>query len=168
MQFLQQDTVSDDDVLSVLRLWYFKQNQTRANVIPVGSTSVFSDNLGLVKTRVGTVLCSNATVKNWAVLVLFSRWLAEHLPSCFQTLFPFSSVSVNFAYAARRHRDSYNVGPSVVKAFGSFTGGELLYWPEDNGNKKVEALEWDSAQKFDARRELSTSTRRPRKKTFPF
>ena len=154
MQFLQQDTVSDDDVLAVLRLWYFKQNKTRANVTPEGSTSVFSDNLGLVKTRVGTVLCSNATVKNWAVLVLFSRWLAEHLPSCFQTFFPFSSVSVNFAYAARRHRDSYNVGPSVVKAFGSFTGGELLYWPEDNGNKKVEALEWDSAQKFDARREL--------------
>ena len=55
---------------------------------------------------------------------------------------------MNFAYAARRHRDSYKVGPSVVKAFGSFTGGELLYWPEDNGNKSVEALT------FDARREL--------------
>ena len=67
MQHLQKDTVSDDDVLSVLRLWYFKQNKTRANVIPEGSTSVFSDNLGLVKTRVGTVLCSNATVKNWVV-----------------------------------------------------------------------------------------------------
>ena len=90
MQHLQKDSVSDDDILAVLRLWYFKQNKTRANVTPEGSTSVFSDNLGLVKSRVGSVLCSNATVKNLAVLILFSRWLAEHLPACFQMLFPFS------------------------------------------------------------------------------
>ena len=31
--------------------------------------------------------------------------------------------------AARKHRDAYNAGPSMTKAFGLFEGGRLLYWP---------------------------------------
>ena len=154
MRCLSKEEVFDDDVLSVLRLWYFKANKIRANVMPEGTTSVFSDTLGLVKTRVGKILCGTATSKYWAVTALFARWLAEHLPRCFAMLFPFSSISVNFAYGAKPHRDAFNLGPSIVKAFGSFTGGELLYWPEDNGHDQIENLARSSAEKFDAKREL--------------
>ena len=154
MELLAKEKVGDDAVLQVLRLWYFKENKNRANVTPEGSTSVFSDTLGLVKTRDGKILCSTATAKYWAVLALFARWLAEHLPSCFRMLFPFSSISVNFAYAARKHRDGNNLGPSIAKAFGSFVGGQLLYWPEDNGSTRVEDLALASAQRFDTRREV--------------
>lgn len=150
----KEEGISEDDVLNVLKRWYFKANKTRANVIPEGSTSVFSDTLGLIKTRVGKVMCSNATTKYWGVIALFARWLAERLPSCFRELFPFSSVSVNFAYAAKAHRDANNLGPSMVKAFGTFTGGQLLYWPEDNGHDKIENLARTPADKFDARREV--------------
>ena len=57
-------------------------------------------------------------------------------------------------YAAKAHRDANNLGPSIVKAFGKFTGGELLYWPDDNGHDNIEKLIRTSADKFDARREL--------------
>ena len=45
--------------------------------------------------------------------------------------FPFTSISVNVNYAAARHRDRNNVGPSAIKAFGRYRGGQLLYWPKD-------------------------------------
>ena len=35
-----------------------------------------------------------------------------------------------------------------------FVGGQLLYWPEDNGSSRVEDLALASAQQFDVRREL--------------
>ena len=34
---LVKDNIEDDDVLDVLRLWHFKQNGHRANLIPKGS-----------------------------------------------------------------------------------------------------------------------------------
>ena len=97
LQCLTKDEVSENDVLSVLRLWYFKANKVRVNVMPQGVTSVYSDTLGLVRTPVGKILCSSATMKYWAVTALFGRWLTEHLPACFAKVFPFSSISVNFA-----------------------------------------------------------------------
>ena len=114
LRCLSKDEVSDDDVLSVLRLWHFKANKIRVNVMPEGTTSVFSDTLGLVKTRVGKILCGTATSKYWAVIALFARWLAEHLPRRFATLFAFSSILMNFAYGAKPHRDAFNLGPSIV------------------------------------------------------
>ena len=57
------------------------------------------------------------------------RWLREHQPAIFEHPFPSTSISVNHGYAARKHRDAYNSGPSMTKAFGLFEGGRLLYWP---------------------------------------
>merc|ERR1712151_1353386 len=39
----------------------------------------------------------------------------------------------NCNYAAQQHRDAGNFGPSFIKAFGDFSGGQLNYWPEDLG-----------------------------------
>jgi hypothetical protein len=46
--------------------------------------------------------------------------------------FTFTSININFGYAAKIHRDSNNVGLSVLKAFGSFTGGRLRTWADDH------------------------------------
>ena len=67
---------------------------------------------------------------------------------------PFTSISVNHGYAARKHRDQYNAGESVLKAFGEFTGGSLLYWPDDDGESDVRTLPARKALCFDARREM--------------
>ena len=55
--------------------------------------------------------------------------------------FRFTSVTVNKDYASKRHRDGNNMGPSMIRAFGDFQGGELEYFPNDNGKKAVESLD---------------------------
>ena len=46
-----------------------------------------------------------------------------------------------FGFAANRHRDGSNEGPSVIRSFGQFEkGGELLYWPADDGTRPVDRL----------------------------
>jgi len=42
-------------------------------------------------------------------------------------------MNVNCNYAAQLHRDAGNFGPSFIRAFGDFGGGQLNYWPEDAG-----------------------------------
>merc|ERR1712085_194753 len=77
---------------------------------------------------------------------LLTRWFRDNKPPSFNDDFPFTSISFNPAYAARRHRDRNNCGPSVLKTFGKFRGGQLRYWPEDSGRGPVGELhETDSA-----------------------
>ena len=49
-----------------------------------------------------------------------------------------TSITINKNYASRVHVDKNNVGPSIIKAFGDFSGGELLVWP---GGKTVMAYD---------------------------
>ena len=124
---LQQNHTNDDDVLAVLRRWYFKHNTGRKNVIPEGNTSVQSDTLGAVRTRTGSVVTTRLTRKFQFVFNLLCRWLRQNIPTMYQMPFPFTSISLNYGYAARRHRDGYNEGPSMLKMLGDFFGGTLLY-----------------------------------------
>merc|ERR1739848_471638 len=62
---------------------------------------------------------------------LLNRWLLDRLPSDMKD-FKFTSLNLNCNYAAKLHRDGNNFGPSMIRAFGQFTGGELNYWPEDD------------------------------------
>merc|ERR1711920_550172 len=43
-------------------------------------------------------------------------------------------------YAGKRHRDGNNVGPSIIKAIGNFTGGNLNYYPNDDRVLELEDL----------------------------
>jgi len=124
-------SLTDQDVLDALRQWYFKPNKTRVNVLPVGTTFVHSDTLGVVRSRTGHVVPSAPTMKHLNLLRLLARWLSEQ--QHFDAPFPWTSINVNFGYATRRHRDNGNLGVSITKAFGDFTGGLLLYWPDDDG-----------------------------------
>jgi len=66
------------------------------------------------------------------VTELLARWLTDRLPEEVKS-FKFTSMNVNCNYAASLHRDNGNFGPSFIKAFGDFSGGQLQYWPEDAG-----------------------------------
>ena len=103
LEKLQQPRVCDEDVLSVLDAWSF--------YIPEGSTAVESDTLGLVRTRTGQVLATRMNKKYTAVVELLCRWQREHQPPVFTKPFCCTSISANHGYAARLHRDSFNVGP---------------------------------------------------------
>jgi len=74
-----------------------------------------------VHTRTGTTVTTAITRRYPDVFRFLCRWMHEAQP--FQRLFPCTSISLNYDYAARRHRDANNVGPSVTKAFGDFVGG---------------------------------------------
>ena len=52
-----------------------------------------------------------------------------------------TSVQVNKNFQTAPHRDKANSGLSALIAFGSFTGGELWYWPNDDGGD-----EWQNTE----------------------
>eukprot|EP00441_Pelagodinium_beii_P038199 CAMPEP_0197650138 /NCGR_PEP_ID=MMETSP1338-20131121/30762_1 /TAXON_ID=43686 ORGANISM="Pelagodinium beii, Strain RCC1491" /NCGR_SAMPLE_ID=MMETSP1338 /ASSEMBLY_ACC=CAM_ASM_000754 /LENGTH=552 /DNA_ID=CAMNT_0043224489 /DNA_START=55 /DNA_END=1713 /DNA_ORIENTATION=+ len=125
--------VTDRDVLAVLKLWGFRENTNRQNVMKEGQNFVFSDTLGLVAGYDGSVMVTQATSEYSAVTQIFGRWLKDHTPAELQKHgFGFSSINVNANYAAALHRDGNNEGPSMIKAFGEFEGGELNYWGDDD------------------------------------
>ena len=57
----------------------------------------------------------------------------------------------NNRYAARRHRDGNNAGPSLTRSFGNFSGGRLLYFPDDDGRHQLEDLRQQDAVPLDTR-----------------
>ena len=102
---LESPRTSDDDILAVLQRWYFKHNTVRKNVLPEGVTSVQSDTLGVVRTRTGSVVITRPTRKAPAVFHLCCRWLRQNCPDIYKIPIPFTSISVNYGYADRKHRD---------------------------------------------------------------
>jgi hypothetical protein len=129
--------ISDEDVEATLRRWAFARNPYRTNVMREGQTWVLSDTLGLLRDRMGDTHLTVATRRYPQVTELLSRWLVERLPEEAKD-FKFTSLNLNCNYAAVQHRDQGNFGPSMIKAFGSFTGGRLRYWGEDMGEKLQE------------------------------
>jgi len=131
--------LTDADVLSVLRLWGFRKNVTRINVQPTGSTFVFSDTMGLVADRTGGIAPTKYTLAYPNVSKVLCSYLEDNLPRDMPR-FHFTSINVNKNYAGRRHRDGNNLGPSVIKAFGNFTGGHLHYFPSDDRSLDLDDL----------------------------
>lgn len=132
--------LQEADVLSILRMWSFKKNDVRQNVIPDGQDFVYSDTLGMVRDRTGHWKVKGATRDFPDFTRLLSRWLADHRPAELEEDFPFTSINVNFKYAARRHRDGNNMGPSIIKGLGNYTGGELVYFPNDDRSRHLDEL----------------------------
>jgi len=136
--------ISDRDLAGVLEVWSFKENKKRTNVMPEGKSSVNSEMLGLVRIRAFSTYCAAAKTKMYPLVTkLLCRFLEENPPKGLnrRMKFPFTTVCINRDYAAKRHRDSNNMGVSVVRAFGNFAGGRLRYFPEDTGGGNVEDLD---------------------------
>ena len=126
----------------VLRLWGFRQNSGRVNVLPPGTPWVHSDTLGLIRTRASAekrMRLAKGTTSFPSFLKLLNAWLRGQLPEGSSVL-PHTSVCINKGYAARCHRDKGNVGPSVLLTAGTFTGGNLRYWSHDNGEVNASNL----------------------------
>lgn len=124
--------VSDADVTQVLEWWGFARNANRINVMQEGESWVHSDTLGLLRDRCGDIHLTKSTVTYPEVVTLINKWLSDRLPKDVQP-FVWTSLNVNKNYAAYIHRDGNNFGPSMISAFGDFTGGNLNYFPDDDG-----------------------------------
>jgi len=146
-------SIADEEVLLTLKRWPFHRNPWRKNVMQPGKTWVFSDTLGLLRDRAGDVHLTAPTRRYPQVAELLARWLMDRLPEETKN-FKFTSMNVNCNYAAAMHRDNGNFGPSFIKAFGDFSGGNLHYWPEDSGGE-LKQLPQKERVSFDLKRQLA-------------
>jgi len=119
-----------------------------------GQTWVFSDTLGLLRDRQGDLHLTTPTRRYPQVTEILTRYFTDRLPAECKS-FTFSSINVNCNCAANKHRDKGNLGPSFIKAFGEFTGGELNYWADDSGAGDLGELNKTDAIRFDLARELA-------------
>jgi len=122
---------SEKDVLDVLQVWGFADNEGRLNVLPEGIKSVHSDTLGVLRMRNGTYRIFDPTTRYEHVTRLICKWFDASKGSHIPAEFGFTGININHNYAGRRHRDANNEGPSAIKAIGKFTGGTLDYFPKD-------------------------------------
>jgi hypothetical protein len=127
--------ITDAELTRVLKEWGFGKNPNRVNVMKPGQTWVWSDNLGLTRDRQGDIHVTQATEIYPEVVQVISKWFTDRLPAEAKD-FKFTSLNVNKDYAAFIHRDGNNLGPSMISAFGDFTGGSLNYYPEDDASQK--------------------------------
>lgn len=123
--------ITDEDVQEVMTAWAFAKNTARVNVMPDGENYVWSDTVGLLRDRIGDIHLTQSATRYPNFTRIFIKWLAERLPEEAKS-FKFTSLNLNCNYAARRHRDGNNFGPSMIKAFGAFKGGKLAVFPRDN------------------------------------
>mmetsp|Transcript_13902 Transcript_13902/g.24097 ORF Transcript_13902/g.24097 Transcript_13902/m.24097 type:complete len:467 (+) Transcript_13902:36-1436(+) len=131
--------ITSEEITYILRSWSFGRNTFRLNVMPEGADFVKSDTLGLLRDRGGVMNLTRPTREYPMVAKLIVHWLRDQLPRDAKQ-FKFTSINLNCNYAAKRHRDGNNFGPSMIKAFGDFTGGELSVWPEDDKSMKLRDL----------------------------
>jgi hypothetical protein len=123
--------ITSEDVSEVLGLWGFCQNTGRVNVLPKGVKYVYSDTIGAIRRRTGSFGITPPTSRYRNFPRLLNKWLADNKPPKLGCKFVCTAININGNYAGKRHRDANNEGPSVIRAFGKFTGGRLRYWPKD-------------------------------------
>jgi hypothetical protein len=139
--------VTDFEVLQVLRLWDFRKNTARNNVMKEGAEFVYSDTVGIVADYTGHVIPKEELRRYPAFSQLLNRWLRDNMPDDLGAEFVYTSININKNYAGKLHRDGGNVGPSFIKALGDFRGGELNYFPEDDRSCGLDVLEAEHADK---------------------
>lgn len=142
--------LTEKDVQEALDHWGFTENTSRVNVLPGGQKFVYSDTIGAIRKRHFGFSSTPPTRRYPAMAKLLNRWLADNKPKL-AAKFVCTAINLNCNYAGRRHRDAGNDGPSVIRAFGKFTGGRLHYFPKDKTRPrpKLESLNMKDAKSFD-------------------
>jgi hypothetical protein len=131
--------IRDEDIVATLREWAFAKNTSRINVMREGQDWVWSDTMGALIDRTGDLHVTSATLRYPAVPRIIAKWLRDRsTPE--MAGFGWTSLNLNCNYAAALHRDKNNFGPSMIKGFGDFQGGELCYFPEDDKKVQLELL----------------------------
>lgn len=79
--------------------------------------------LGAVFVLGGVGMAASNICENFPHLTkLVTGWVKSSIP---HKGFPFSSIQINYCYAAKKHVDGNNLGPSYIRAIGDHTGGAL-------------------------------------------
>mmetsp|Transcript_33829 Transcript_33829/g.93450 ORF Transcript_33829/g.93450 Transcript_33829/m.93450 type:complete len:722 (+) Transcript_33829:93-2258(+) len=149
----EKRAVTDAEVETVLKTWAFNKNPGRLNVMREGQNWVWSDTIGLLRDRSGSIHIVTATTRYPAFTRIICKWLYDRIPDEVAS-FKFTSLNLNCNYAAKRHRDGNNFGPSMIKAFGDFTGGELNIFSQDDKSRSLDCLPLEDKMKVNLRSQL--------------
>mmetsp|Transcript_25863 Transcript_25863/g.83755 ORF Transcript_25863/g.83755 Transcript_25863/m.83755 type:complete len:540 (+) Transcript_25863:126-1745(+) len=115
-----------EEILSSIETW---PTQCRPNVSP-DEKAVSGFCLGLVNVLGGIGLAvSKVSTQSPELTKLVAEFVRKTVPRTNGEPFPFSSIQVNFCYAAKKHVDGNNIGPSYICSLGEHTGGKL--WVAD-------------------------------------
>jgi len=139
--------VTDEEFTHVLKCWGFTRNTSRVNVMQEGVQYVWSDTLGLLRDRQGDIHLTRSTHAYPEFPQLMSKWLSDRLPATEAKSFKWTSFNVNKDYATKIHRDGNNFGPSMISAFGDYSGGQLKYYVHDDCKIDLEKLEAKTSEK---------------------
>ena len=136
---LESDVVTDEQLRQVLMTWGFAKNRSRKNVAPA-SEYIWSETFGLVYDRTGRWIISTATRLFPSIAKVLNMWFRSRLRQLSHPAFsdPLSTwhwtgITVNRGYAAARHVDANNHGPSVIRSIAS-SSDRLRLWPR--GDKR--------------------------------
>lgn len=141
--------ITDEELSKVLGYWGFARNVTRLNVMRGGQKFVWSDTMGLLRDRCGDIHLTKSSHAYPEFIQVMARWLTERIPSTEAKDFRWTSFNINKNYAGKIHRDGNNFGPSMISAFGDFTGGKLNYFPHDDGKIDLDELEKKTSNRAD-------------------
>ena len=91
----------------------------RAKARPEGEKWIFSETLGIVKPLVGDIQISQCSLAYPSMALLLNQFLLCNMSTSQKRDFKWTSISVNQGFAARRHRDTGHVGPSMIASSAS-------------------------------------------------
>ena len=84
------ERMRDEDALELLRLWRFKKNKTRTNVMSEKQTWVYSDTLGVVRSRTGVFCLTQATRRHPHFFRALCVWQRATQPASLKAAFTFT------------------------------------------------------------------------------
>merc|ERR1712050_377328 len=87
--------LEDKDVVEVLSVWGFPENDTRRNVLPEGVKTVHSDTLGVLRMRDGTYRIFDPTTRYEHVTKLLCKWFRTNSCSDIPDAFAFTGININ-------------------------------------------------------------------------
>ena len=120
-RFKTNSLITNEDVLFVLEALPQPKNTRRVGVIPPGQSFVFSQAAGLTTQHGARPCLSNLCLECPQVIRLLSQFVLDYDIS-----FKFTTVTINYNYAAAKHRDiNHENGFARIIALGDFTGGGL-------------------------------------------
>lgn len=126
------------DALAVLRALPFSQNAGRRNVMAEHVQWIYSQCAGLTPSGLPSRLANRCP----NVVRLLARLMAEHDDREGGAFYPFTSITMNFNYQSREHRDTFHVGGrSRIIALGDYDGGELRLRADDAAPAEAQLLD---------------------------
>lgn len=146
--------VTDAELTEVLQEWRFDKNILRVNVMKKGQKWVHSDTAGLQRDRVGDIHVTRNAIWYPEFVKIINQWLTDRMPPECKS-FAWTSLNINKDYAGKLHRDANNFGPSMIAAFGDFTGGKLNYFPDDDRATPLEQVQKQNSESLDLSKGLA-------------